>query len=122
LRKIYFKILKLIDLLFSECYYSDANNLPIKFYFRKKRKNLEEYKMKKETMALIERYIEDFGHFTDGQGNFKNIIAAAAKESFDAVVNLRNAFIEAGVSVDTFDSQLLGALIKYNEIETIMKR
>jgi hypothetical protein len=78
--------------------------------------------MKKETMALIERYIEDFGHFTDGQGNFKNIIAAAAKESFDAVVNLRNAFIEAGVSVDTFDSQLLGALIKYNEIETIMKR
>ena len=43
--------------------------------------------MEQKTAKLIEKHINDFGDCYDGNGYFVNIIADAAKEGFDIILD-----------------------------------
>ena len=59
--------------------------------------------------SLIEKHINEIE-----EDNFVNLIADAAKEGIDCVIDLRNAIKKAGI--EELDEQFAKTLINYSEI------
>lgn len=73
----------------------------------------------KTLKGLIEKYISDFE--TPGQENYVNIIAVAADNGFEYVLELRELLKEIKVNIQIFDDQLSKMLVGYKRIVDIIK-
>ena len=73
----------------------------------------------KTLTGLIEKYISDFE--TPGQENYVNIIAVAADNGFEYVLELRELLKEIKVNIQIFDDQLSKMLVGYKRIVDVIK-
>ena len=67
--------------------------------------------MRNEIKKIVEDHIDEID-----KDDYINVIAAAAKNGFDCVVELRDVFKTAGIDMKPFDEQFTKMLTTYRSI------